>query len=30
VIRVMAEGDDPDVIAEIVDELVAALSETAV
>ena len=29
VIRVMAEGDDPAVIAEIVDELVAALSEPA-
>jgi phosphoglucosamine mutase len=29
VIRVMAEGDDPVVIAEIVDELIAALTEAA-
>jgi phosphoglucosamine mutase len=29
VIRVMAEGDDPAVIAKIVDELVAALSDAA-
>jgi phosphoglucosamine mutase len=29
VIRVMAEGDDPDIIEEIVDELVAAITATA-
>jgi phosphoglucosamine mutase len=29
VIRIMAEGDDPDMIAEIVDELAAALDEAA-
>jgi phosphoglucosamine mutase len=29
VIRIMAEGDDPDVIAAIVDELAAALDEAA-